>query len=552
METETDLLIVGSGVCGALLAARLAGRYRVTILEAGNTGPSRAALVGTYVTASKKSMGSPYRGTDADHWVPSPDGGKDTYFDQIIPEGFKATYQRRVGGSTWHWRGNVPRFVPNDFRLRSLYGVGVDWPLSYDDLEPFYGEAERELGVSGNHDEWNGYQGAYRSKPFPMSEIWAAYGDTVVADAINAIEVNGVRLRVMGTPQARNSQPYDGRPVCAGNSTCDPICPIQAKYDATSHVKKALAAGAGLYEQCVATRLVVDGRGLIEAVDYQRWDGQKGRIKARVVVVAAHAIETPRLLLLSTGANAPKGVANSSGYVGQCLMDHLQGQAAAILPCAVFPFRGPPTTSGIDSFRDGTFRSSHSAFRMSVGNDGWGSVEDPYATLVKLVRKGEAPLFGTALRDALRDRLSRQFRVSYSTETLPERENRVTLSEQLDAMGLPKPRINFRPSEYQHAAFAQARGVIERIFTTLGATEQKFSSDPNAYSSANHIIGTCRMGIDPADSVVDPYGRSHDHPNLFLAGCALFPTSGTANPTLTAAAVMLRGIREIEQTLCHA
>jgi len=162
--------------------------HRVVMLEAGETGPPRVTLVGNFVTASQKTMNSPYRpGTEAIRWVPSPDGARDPYLDQSpTPEAFKATYTRRVGGSTWHWRGNVPRFVPRDFRMRSEYGVGVDWPLTYDDLEPYYVEAEREIGVSGNHDEWHNFQGAFRSKPFPMSEIWESYGDTRVAAAINA------------------------------------------------------------------------------------------------------------------------------------------------------------------------------------------------------------------------------------------------------------------------------------------------------------------------------------------------------------------------------
>ena len=112
--------------------------------------------------------------------------------------------------------------------MYELYGVGVDWPLSYEDFEKFYVEAEYELGVSGNHEEWQGFKGAHRSQPFPMSEIWDCYGDTQVAATINKVTVDGIRLRMMRTPQARNSQPYDGRPPCAGNSTCDPICPIGA------------------------------------------------------------------------------------------------------------------------------------------------------------------------------------------------------------------------------------------------------------------------------------------------------------------------------------
>ena len=546
-----DVVVVGSGVCGALIGAKLgAAGLRVTIVEAGESGQSRTELVGNYVTASVKSMGSPYKGTEADRWVPSPDGANDPYLDQPLGKTFKSTYQRRLGGSTWHWRGNVPRFVPNDFRLRSFYGVGVDWPISYTDLEAFYCDAERELGVSGNHAEWQGYLGATRSKAFPMSEIWSAYGDTVVARAIDGLVVNGVELRVMRTPQARNSQPYDGKPACAGNSTCDPICPIGAKYDATRHIDKARAAGVEVLERSVATRLVLQA-GRVASVEFKRWDGSLGSVAGKVIVVAAHAVETAKLLLMSACDDAPQGVANSSDFVGRCLMDHLQGQAAALLREPVFPFRGPPTTSGIDAFRDGPHRALHSAFRMSIGNDGWGLVEGPYATLVNTVAaNSETQLIGAALRATLRDRLTCQFRISYSTETLPDPENRVQLSPSTDALGLPKPRIHFRVDDYSLRAFNVGRRVISEIFRALHPREEpRFNPDPAAYSSANHILGTTRMGSDPRTSVTSAFGQSHDHPNLFIAGASLFPTCGTANPTLTAVALALRAIPRMQLTV---
>ncbi len=534
-----DVVIIGSGVCGALAAQRLAQRgLRIIMLEAGEHGPSRHELVANYVTASKKTMGSPYK-SDGNKIVPSPDGGDDPYYDQSSPA-FKATYQRRIGGSTWHWRGNVPRFVPNDFRLFSTYGVGVDWPLSYSDLESFYCEAESELGVSGNHEEWQNFKGAFRSKAFPMSEIWESFSDTVVANKINNLDIYSSRIKVMRTPQARNSQPYDGRPVCAGNSTCDPICPIAAKYDGTVHVKKALTAGVILREKSVATKLIVGNDNRIERVEYIDWNGSKFNIRAKVVVVAAHAIETPKLLLLSVGLNTPHGVSNSSGFVGRCLMDHLQGQAAAQLNFPVFPFRGPITTSGIDVFRDGLFRKEHSAFRMSLGNDGWGLVEGPYATLMNIIRTPDQFIFGEKLPQLLRERLCNQFRISYSTETLPDPTNKIFPSpDQRDVLGIPKPKIEFRPSPYQLKAFEAARVVIRQIFNNLNAVETKFASDPNSYSSANHIMGTCKMGTDPKNSVVSPECRSHDHKNLFIIGASVFPTCGTANPTLTAVAPML-------------
>ncbi|MFN0007224.1 MAG: GMC family oxidoreductase [Planctomycetota bacterium] len=547
MADDFDLVIIGAGMVGGIIASKLAKeRVRVLMLDAGERGPPRVDLVGAYVTAPKKSMGSPYKGRDGDRFAPSPDEPED-YYVQPGPDKFKATYQRRVGGSTWHWRGNVPRLVPNDFRLHSMYGVGVDWPLSYQDLEPWYAEAEMEIGVSGDHDEWQDYLGAHRSRPYPMSKIWPSYSDTVVKRSVDGLQIDGIAVRVMGTPQARNSQPFDGRPPCAGNSTCDPICPIQAKYDASTHIVKAEQAGAELREQSVVTRLHVDTDRHVRRVSYRTWDGVEHTVSGRVVVVAAHAIETAKLLLMSQTESLPSGVANCSDQVGRNLMDHLQGQAACLLPVPVYPFRGPPTTSGIDAFRDGVFRRNNAAFRMSLGNDGWGLVQGPYATASKLIMSER--LFGHALRDRLRERITRQFRLSYSTETLPESVNRVTLSNERDGLGIPRPRIDFRLSDYNRRAFEMGRRVIGTLFERLSASEVIFPSDAYSYSAANHIMGTCRMGTDPRSSVVDTFGQSHDHPNLFIIGGSMFPTCGTANPSLTIVALTLRALPTLRTRL---
>lgn len=545
MTEDFDIIIIGAGVVGGIIAAKLAARAKILVLEAGEEGPPRVELVGAYAIAPKKTMGAPYQGRDGDRYARSPDDIRD-YYVQSGPDFFRATYQRRYGGSTWHWRGNVPRMIPSDFQMKSQFGVGVDWPISYDDLEPWYGLAEAELGVSGDHEEWAGYLGARRSSPYPMSRIWPCYGDTVVKPLLDGTVIQDREVIVMSTPQARNSQPYDGRPPCAGNSTCDPICPIGAKYDATTHLDKARLGGVEIRPQSVATQLHVGDDERVSGVTYMTWDGAKHQVRGRVVVVATHAIEAPKLLLMSRTERFAKGVANSSDQVGRNLMDHLQGQGAAILPMPLYPFRGPPTTSGIDAFRDGSFRRASAAFRMSIGNDGWGLVRGPYATVLDLVRKEK--LFGVKLRKRIQDVLTRQFRLSYSTETLPDPENRVTLAAEVDELGIPRPNLVFRLSDYNRQGFAMGRGVIRTLFQKLGASEITIP-EGNTFSAANHIMGTCRMGKDARTSVVDVDCRAHDHRNLFIVGGSAFPTCGTANPTLTVAALALRSIEPIVQEL---
>src|SRR6185436_11318311 len=176
-------------------------------------------------------------------------GDLDHYFVQDGPIKFGGTYLRQVGGTTWHWLGTALRFIPDDFRLRSRFGVGLDWPVSYDDLEPWYCEAERELGVAGDP---KADLGVRRSQPYPLPPIPMSYADTKTGAALA-----GTPYVVQPTPQARNSEPYGNRPACCGSASCIPICPVQAKYDATSHVAQAERAGAQLIADAVVSRIDV-------------------------------------------------------------------------------------------------------------------------------------------------------------------------------------------------------------------------------------------------------------------------------------------------------
>jgi choline dehydrogenase-like flavoprotein len=552
-----DVVIIGSGVAGALAAHVLAQKQlRVLMLEAGETGSDRAELVRRYASATVKGLGVAYAASDPTK-IPGPEQparpedikqARDLYYDQPGREKYQSTYERRVGGSTWHWLGHTPRNLPNDFRMHTEYGVGVDWPLGYADLEPWYCKAETELGVAGDDAEWQGVHGAFRSAPFPMSKIWPSWSDLQFSRALSATPIEGHTLDVLSTPSARNSQEYDGRPPCAGNASCVPLCPIGAKYDASVHVKKATANGAQLRERSVVTRLEVDADGTVHRVRYKQWDGVERIVSGRIVLLAANAIESPKLLLASAGPGALKGVANSSsGQVGCNLMDHLQKAVLATSREPVFPFRGPPSTSGIETFRDGEFRRRRGAFRMSVGNDGWSRTGSPYADVAKLVQS--QGLFGEDLRERLFHDVSRQVRVSCSVEVLPNPDNRVQLSPLMDSFGLPRPQIHFATDDYTRGAFGPALDVISGILRAIDATPVVLDRDPTHYSGAGHIMGTCRMGFDPAQAVVDADCRAHDHRNFYILGGSTFPTCGTANPTITIAALALRAASHVLTTL---
>jgi len=532
-DASADFIIVGGGVTGALLADRLSrAGHSVIVLEAGSP-VDREVAARTYATSSTRTLSSPYI-DEHFSFAPFPDKA-----DDYGPgTKFKSTYLRRLGGSTWHWQGHTPRFLPGDFMLHSLYGVGVDWPLRYDDIEEWYCQAEEELGVSGDHEAWQGFFGARRSRPFPMTAIWPSHADGMMSELVSGLVVDGQELRVRPIPQARNSRPYQSRPPCAGNSTCIPLCPIGAKYDASVHLRRAQERGARVIPLMQAVKLVIDGRRVSEVVarDGTTQPPELATFKGKYVVVCAHAIETVRLLVAS-------GYADSSGQLGRNLMDHPTGQMVALAPWPVWPFRGPPATSGIDDLRDGAFRSTRAAFKMSLGNDGWGRFQSPEQIVAgRWIQRGG---FGSSLRKQIEDEGARLYRISWAAEQLPFAENRLVESGECDELGIPKLRIEYSVSAYSTGAFPVARHTIRRVFERAGMTDIATESDPLKYGGSGHILGTYRMASDAASGVVDSFGRAFSTENLFLLGSGTFPTVGTANPTLTIAALALRTAKHL-------
>jgi glucose dehydrogenase len=533
MTRSAEVVVVGSGVAGSLVAAQLAkAGVKVLLLEAG-PHVQRAAAVDQYRAALIKIPECAYPDTA---YAPRPrsDDPKH-YFLQDGPDMFGATYLRQVGGTTWHWLGTTLRFVPDDFRLRSRFGIGLDWPLSYDDLEPWYCAAERELGVAGDP---GAKLDAPRSQPYPLPAIPLSYLDRHVAAGIKATPYT-----VEATPQARNSQVYDNRPPCCGSSSCIPICPIQAKYDATSHVRQAQAAGAELVPEAVVSAVEVGPDGRIAALRVKRPDGTEEQATGKVFVIAAHGIETPKLLLQSSSERFPRGVANSSDQVGRNLMDHPTQLSWALAAEPVFPYRGPLSTAGIESPRAGDWRGKYAAFRVQLDNRGWAWPQGtPDSTVRQLVQRG---LRGAALDRALAERSSREMGFATMSEQLPSPENRIVPDfDHRDGIGLPRPRVTFRIDDYTRRSFEHGRRIQKEICAAMKCTDVHHGDD---VFSAGHIMGTYRMGTDPKQSVVNADQRAHDHANLFLLGSGVFPTGAASNPTLTIAALALRAVGAIQR-----
>lgn len=506
MSLTTEFAIVGAGVAGCLLAYELARAGReVTVLEAGSW-VDRAEAVKAFRRDPYRGISSPYPESAL---APRPIlEDLSHHYLQSGPELFMGLYERRVGGSSWHWLGTAMRFLEEDFRMRTQHGVGGDWPLSLRDLEPYYLRAEEELGVAG-------------PAPAPLPEHPFSLADRAVEAACRPL---GLKLQAL--PQARNSRPHRGRPACCQSASCVPICPSGAKYDATLHARLAQSAGAVILSDSPVLRLSQGGDGRIRELWYRDSEGEKS-LRAEHFVVACHGIETPRLLLAS-------GLANSSDTVGRFLMGGTASLSWALSPHPVDPRTGPQATSGLHEQRSGVHRSQRSGFLTSVASDGWPH-GNPETLLPEFLAQG---VRGAELRQKMTDHLARQISLVSTCEELPEPQNRVTIDEAFpDALGVGRPRISYNISDYTLRGLPFAQDIHDRIFKTMGASE--IGHQAPAADSA-YILGTTRMGDDRKTSVVDRDLRSHDHPNLYILGGSVFPTTGSAPPTLTIAALALR------------
>lgn len=525
-QLHCDVAVVGSGVAGAHTAYALAKKkVRVALIEAGKTH-RRGDLVDYFYQNPDKGPQSAY---PPDDFAPFPlDGRYDAHYVYAPnSEPFIGAYLRLVGGTSWHWTGFADRLRPNDFRMRTLHGVGCDWPIRYEDLVSYYESAEREWGVSGDPAfDW----GAPRSGNYPMPPVPETYLDRAVAPALAQL---GLSKGLFS--HARNTIVYDGRPACCGNNTCVPICPIGAKYEAAIHVEKATKAGARLVNPARVDFIEVGRDRLVTALYARRPDQTVLKIVARKYVLCCHAIETPRLMLNSAQDTAPSGVGNHSDNVGRYLMTQANQDAFGLTRDPVFPYRGPQQTSGIEQFRDGPFRSSMAAVGTSFMNNGWLGNMDAIVSARKLIKQG---LKGAALSSALNDEISRHLRLNSSAETLPDRENRMTLDPHArDTAGIPRARIYFVSDSYTRKGLENARAVNLQIFAALGATEVRTN---DAYLSNAIIAGTTRMGRDPKTSVVDQNLRTHDHANLFIVGPSTHVTAPVNAPSLTITALAYR------------
>ena len=544
-DYSADVVIVGTGVVGCLIAQQaLDAGLSVLMLEAGPR-VDRWRIVENYRNLPPSlrlfHWNAPYPPKPwAPHLETRTPKEQEKYLQLEGPNAraYLQGYVRYAGGATWHWAGICWRITPEDMRLKSLYGVGRDWPFSHDIIEPYYARAEYAIGVSGPSDpahQWptNGK----RSKPYPMGPIPFGPGEHRFTEA--AARIGMINLPA---PQARNSGvSYDGRPACCGNNNCFPVCPIAAKYDAATVLPRIEAKGGKILANAVVYRIETGEKNAIEAVHFFDPDKRSHRVTARLFVVACNGIETPKLLLLSKDQRNPNGVANSSDQVGRNMMDQPKLTAELELQEPLWTGVGPVQSSSILNTTQGEFRSRYAGAMFRMEN----FARSPLGAAAAL-KKG---LVGKALDAEIRRLSACTARLTVEHEILPSANNRLTLSSQKDWLGINKPNIYYDVGDYvRQSAKEYTVPRLQQLATELGATHFQLSPE---FLNSDHIMGGCVMGAEPATAVVDADCRAHDHPNLFLPGGGAMPSATASNSTLTMAALALKAADAIVNQLKH-
>jgi choline dehydrogenase-like flavoprotein len=492
---EADIAIVGSGICGLLSAwAPLLAGKRVAMLERGALKTHAEQL-------------------EDGEWAADVPGAEPNNETAPGTPPYPWSYVYGVGGSSLHWAGATPRFAATDFKMRSSYGVMIDWPLSLDELLPYYRRAEQALGVAGAPG--GGRTGAGGPTlpggrvlpPHPLSPM-----DRTVVPHLGPFRP---------LPQARPSRPLQGRPACCGSATCE-LCPVDARFSALNGLRAVLDhPRLELRTQTVAAHLRPGPGGAIEAIEAIGEEGEDVRVLANRFVLAAGGFENPAILLRS-GLQRPA--------VGRYLFDHGHTTLNVTLRRDVRPGHGDSLSTGLsEAFREGGFRSHRSAGILSPFNPG--------APLGPLVAAGiEARHEGDRVRGEALARWRRTLPLDLLTEDVPQADRRVTLAPGRDSFGLPLNLVAYPPpTRYELAGIERIVEQVRRRLAPLGAREVEVAAGPRG----GHLLGTCRMGSGE-DAVVDAEMRHLEIENLFVAGGSAFPTYSPVHPTLTIAALSLR------------
>ena len=523
---EADVVIIGGGITAAMVAEKLTDERDVDVL---------VVEAGTHSTPLERRFGTRQRYMDY---------GENPWADDHVEDQSATGIMSRsmvVGGQALHWGATTPRFTPEDFRHRSLFGVHVDWPVDYETLDPFYQEAEERIGVAGE-------QGPEpldpRSAPFPMPPVpltWTLERlRTWVTDA---------GIPAWTNPVAKNTVPWRGRPVCQRCDTCN-ICPTGAKYTPEFTLARLVGAGrARLRTGTLVRRLELEpGGSRLHAAVGRSYDEPDTDVvfRAGTFVLAAGYTWSAHLLLLSAQGRWEDGLANSSGLVGAYMAGHRSVSALVELPLRLLPgmyfghsliskYFQRPTLPGGPGLSRGFMRHD---FRV------WESTTARGPRLRD--DEGRLLLGDEVLADWRARTATGTARLRGYYDIIPDADSRVTLdASRRNRFGDPLPRIAFRDAPVSRELRAPTEERIRGVFAGLARAGGGRVLRTSVDDVQDHPGGGCRMGDDPAGSVVDPWGRSHDHENLFVVGAPTMVSGGCSNGTLTFAALSLRSAAEI-------
>lgn len=543
LQTRYDAVVVGSGAGGGAVAQVLAESGRtVLIIEAGS-GPDTSRLDHDHLRNPRINTGlTPWSGPLGSGHPRTLDlGGDRAALAPSDPRWGNNAFT--VGGGTRVYGAQAWRFSPRDFRMASEYGVPegsalADWPIGYDDLEPYYTEAEWRFGVSGlgAGDPWAGPRG----RDYPMPPI-----SGVGQPASLAAGADKLGWTTLPVPMMVNSQDYRGRSQCLHCAQCIGFaCPVEAKGGShNTAIPAALATGRGsLITDTTAERVITDARGKVTAVALvgDAGDGQwRRQVQAGEVIIAAGATETARLLLLSAHDREPDGIGNGTDQVGRHLQAHLYAGALGIFDDEIFGLDGPGVSIATCDFRHGN------AGLIGGGMLANEFVPTPASSFDYLVSAGVFPPYGPQAKQGMRRWTRRMTRIVGPIQEVTSAESRVRLDPDVrDRYGNPVAALSgsLHPADLQARDFMTERA--SQWLTAAGATEvfaaPPGGAGPSGPSTGQHQAGTCRMGSDPASSVTDPDGRVWGHDNVWIADGSLHVTNGGVNPMLTIFAGALR------------
>jgi choline dehydrogenase-like flavoprotein len=533
-NSQKRAIVVGAGAGGGVIAKELAvNGIHVTLFERGDWPDYDKHINDELISQRIQELDSAY-GPD---WKKNPrilikpDGSK----QPVTPNSGDYNHVAAcVGSGTVSYGAMAWRYMPEDFRLKSVYGpvegsTLADWPISYEDLAPYYAKAEREIGVSGDMSE-NPFA-PNQNEPYPMPPFEYNREGRFLFKVCKEMGLHPFPLPVL-----RNSVPYNGRAGCIRNRTCcGYACPVDAK-NGTQNTVIPVAMQTGNCEvktNCFVYKIHTDSQQRATAVSYFDENSKSHELEADIIVVAASATETARLLLNSKSQQFPKGIGNDNDWVGRNLQGHAYTGATGLFDFDILDLQGPGACVAIMDY------NHHNEGIIGGGLLANEFYEMPYA--FSRNRPWGSPRWGAEHKRFQRENYYRMSRMIGPIQEMPNFEMRITVDETVkDYWGIPVAALSGtrHPIDVKHCAFLSQKAL--EIMQKAGAKQAWAHGGGYGMAGGQHQAGTCRMGNDPATSVVDKYCRVHDLENLYIGDAGVFVTNGGFNPVLTIMAMAYR------------